>query len=258
MIDKRMLYSQGQRVTKSLDGSRPGYGGGADMGTVSTYNPSTKTGVKANTNLSGGYQGGEPGGMGDADKVGQLPDKEKEDFLKSAKKQKEDYLTGVGQSQLQHLYDTPQKFKGIFGIPTPFSIGANLASPFLHKMKQGNIDFFRNKVLKGKNRAGYTDTIESYKEYMKNRLGGFTDAYGNTHPNYMTDSKGNYLLRGGGHDNIMQEEVIDDDTTDDTTDDELILRFLGADSTLDPAAAGLASTDELRNMLLERAKNLYT
>jgi len=51
---------------------------------------------------------------------------------------------------------------------------------------------------------------------------------------------------------------IDDGTDDGTTDDELILRFLGADSTLDPAAAGLGSTDELRAMLLERAKNLYT
>mgnify|MGYP003317461284 CR=1 FL=1 len=60
----------------------------------------------------------------------------------------------------------------------------------------------------------------------------------------------------------MDEAYVDDgtdDTTDDTTtDDELILRFLGADSTLDPAAAGLANTDELRAMLLERARNLYT
>ena len=27
MIDKRMMYSQGQRVAKTLDGSRPGYRG---------------------------------------------------------------------------------------------------------------------------------------------------------------------------------------------------------------------------------------
>ena len=52
--------------------------------------------------------------------------------------------------------------------------------------------------------------------------------------------------------------LIDDATENTTTDDELILRFLGADSTLDPAAAGLANTDELRAMLLERARNLYT
>ena len=34
MIDKRMMYAQGQRVAKSLDGSRPGYRG-SDMATVS-------------------------------------------------------------------------------------------------------------------------------------------------------------------------------------------------------------------------------
>ena len=57
---------------------------------------------------------------------------------------------------------------------------------------------------------------------------------------------------------VVTEGTTDDTTDDTTTDDELILRFLGADSTLDPAAAGLASTDELRAMLLERARNLYT
>ena len=55
-----------------------------------------------------------------------------------------------------------------------------------------------------------------------------------------------------------EDETIEDIDGDDTSDDELILRFLGADSTLDPAAAGLASSDELRAMLLERARNLYT
>ena len=56
----------------------------------------------------------------------------------------------------------------------------------------------------------------------------------------------------------ITDDSADDGTGDDTSDDELLLRFLGADSTLDPAAAGLANTDELRAMLLERAKNLYT
>ena len=45
----RQMYAMGQRVAKTLDGSRPGYGG-ADMGDQGT----------------GGYQGGEKGGYGDA------------------------------------------------------------------------------------------------------------------------------------------------------------------------------------------------
>ena len=50
------------------------------------------------------------------------------------------------------------------------------------------------------------------------------------------------------------EDVIDDTKTDD----ELLLRFLGVDNTLDPDAAGLENSDELRAMMLDRAKNLYT
>ena len=57
---------------------------------------------------------------------------------------------------------------------------------------------------------------------------------------------------------VYNNNTTDDTTDDTTTDDELLLRFLGADSTLNPAAAGVANTDELRAMILERAKNLYT
>ena len=32
MIDKRLMYAQGQRVAKTMDGSRPGYGGPQDRG----------------------------------------------------------------------------------------------------------------------------------------------------------------------------------------------------------------------------------
>ena len=95
--------------------------------------------------------------------------------------------------------------------------------------------------------------MDAYKDYMRKRMAGEVGAYGNENmgQNAINERSGD----GGG--GIM--DVVVDDTTDDTTsDDELILRFLGADSTLDPAAAGLGSTDELRAMLLERAKNLYT
>jgi len=44
----RQMYALGQRVAKTMDGSRPGYGGGADMGSSG----------------SGGYQGGAMGGYG--------------------------------------------------------------------------------------------------------------------------------------------------------------------------------------------------
>ena len=74
----------------------------------------------------------------------------------------------------------------------------------------------------------------------------------------------NPRARDGGGGIIM--DVYTDNTTDDTTDadttteDELLLRFLGEDSTLDPAAARVAkSPDELRAMIIRtRMQNLYT
>jgi hypothetical protein len=57
-------------------------------------------------------------------------------------------------------------------------------------MFERNRKFYREKVLKSKNRAGYVDTLESYKSYMNNRLSGKTDAYGNPNPGYK-NNKGN-------------------------------------------------------------------
>ena len=102
----------------------------------------------------------------------------------------------------------------------------------------------------------------AYQDYMANRLAGKTDAYGNPMQGFQYGDDG--VLTGrfddsaGGGGGIM--DVVVDDTIDDTTttDDELLLRFLGLDSTLDPDAAGLENSDELRAMMLDRAKNLYT
>ena len=256
----RQMYAMGQRVgriafggggsysgsTKDNDqGSGKGYQGGSAApgsaeskgmgGQGSSYSsPSDHNETYGNTNTAtdaGGY-------VSDKNPTGTLTG---DDYQKAEEK----YITGVGENYLQELYDNPQQFKGIFGIPTPFSIGANLASPFLHKMKQGNIDFFRNKVLKSKNRAGYVNTLESYKEYMKNRLGGQTDAYGNTHPNYMTDSKGNYILRDGGGEGVM--DVVVDETDDDTTTtDDFFSRYLQN------------QPEDVRKEIEARMQNFYT
>jgi hypothetical protein len=50
MIDKRLMYAQGQRVAKTLDGSRPGYRG-------SDYGDQARG--------TGAYSGGPPGNSGD-------------------------------------------------------------------------------------------------------------------------------------------------------------------------------------------------
>ena len=51
------------------------------------------------------------------------------------------------------------------------------------KSFEKNREFFQKKVLTSKNRGGYEDTFDSYSSYMKSRLAGTTDAYGNLTPN---------------------------------------------------------------------------
>jgi len=56
---------------------------------------------------------------------------------------------------------------------------SGLTKDLRQKQFEGNRKFFQEKVLTSKNRGGYTNTLDSYSSYMKNRLSGKTDAYGN-------------------------------------------------------------------------------
>ena len=145
----------------------------------------------------------------------------------------------------------------------PGSTLINTAGNFLSNLgHKKNTQFFADNVA-GKYGYGYDPTQtgsyeKAYERYMKERMAGNVNAYGRPLTEgelRLRDGDGN---GGQGIMDVVTEGTTDDTTDDTTTDDELILRFLGADSTLDPAAAGLASTDELRAMLLERARNLYT
>mgnify|MGYP000347900248 CR=1 FL=1 len=62
----------------------------------------------------------------------------------------------------------------------PGSIILNSFTKLRQKAFEDNRKLFREKVLTGKNRSGYKDTIGSYSKYMTSRLSGSTDAYGNT------------------------------------------------------------------------------
>ena len=56
---------------------------------------------------------------------------------------------------------------------------SGLTRDLRQKQFEGNRKFFQEKVLTSKNRGGYTNTLDSYSSYMKNRLSNKTDAYGN-------------------------------------------------------------------------------
>jgi hypothetical protein len=97
----------------------------------------------------------------------------------------------VGKSQLDNY-----KVKSI-PVTGPVSLVANifLGTKTRQKMFERNRKFYREKVLKSKNRAGYVDTLESYKSYMNNRLSGKTDAYGNPNPGYKNNRGNNQSIQ---------------------------------------------------------------
>ena len=257
----RQMYAMGQRVGRIAFGGGGSYVSGPGSGQYQGGSAAPGSAEAAPGGVGSSYSSpSDHGGTGN-DPGGYVSEKNSTGTLTGDDYQiaEKDYLTGVGVTGLETLYkDGVPTINAPFNLPSPFTLGLNVLKPVRNFTLRKNINYF-----KGLDQTKYPQTLQGYKDYMKNRLAGYTDAAGNTHPNYYMDSQGNYISADGGSRDIM--EVADqtdggtDDTTDDTTtDDELILRFLGADSTLDPAAAGLASTDELRAMLLERARNLYT
>jgi len=158
------------------------------------------------------------------------------------------------EQQRVDFLDTPYKQ---FNIP-PFVPGGMLLNTLGNFIggtgAKKNRQFFADNVA-GKYGFGYG--MDAYKDYMRQRSAGEVGAYGNEN---MGQNAIDARARdgGGGIMDVYTDNTTDDTTDDTTTEDELLLRFLGEDSTLDPAAAGLANTDELRAMILERAKNLYT
>ena len=278
MIDKRMLYSQGQRVAKSLDGSRPGYRGDD----AARSSEGTKSG-RASPGAGAGY--------GDGPSSSDRQTNTREDNSPQA--------TG-NSPPLQRATNLDVKEQYAVGNPT--TLGAPIApptvSPFLENNRQdnyidafnlsnstykpmnippyvpggmllntvgnfiGNLGYKKNTQFFADNVAGkygYGYGLEDYKRYMQDRMSGKVGAYGNEN---MGQNAINRRMENTGGGGIM--DVVDDtpeDTTDDTNEDgSLILRFLhdNPEEVVNLEAMGVKDTDEMLQVMLDRAKNLYT
>ena len=139
----------------------------------------------------------------------------------------------------------------------PGSTLINTAGNFLGNLGyKKNTQFFADNVA-GKYGYGYGE--DAYKDYMKARQLGNVNAYGRP----LTE--GELRLRdgdsGGGIMDVTVNETIDE-TTDDTTNEDgsLILRYLhdNPNEVVNLQAMGVKDTDEMLQVMLERAKNLYT
>jgi|5_EtaG_2_1085323.scaffolds.fasta_scaffold61686_2 hypothetical protein len=122
-----------------------------------------------------------------------------------------------------------------------------------------NTKFFANNVA-GKH--GYKMTMEDYIKYIRDRGSGEVGAYGNK--NMGQNAINARAAQGDSTQGVMNIDVNDmtDDTTDDTTNEDgsLILRFLhdNPDEVVNLQAMGVKDTDEMLQIMLDRAKNLYT
>ena len=198
MIDKRMMYAQGQRVAKSLDGSRPGYRG-SDMATVSGG-----TGFEANTsakNTSGAdYGGGNQGGGGSgSDGQGNDYSNMTGNDIRTAARA---FEVGVDPAY-SVVSDKPYgKFRDFRPeMPNiPFGIGdlfMRMVNPggkgalqmFSDFSANKNRNYFMDEVVRAGKIPGLnygtvadmtgTELEAAYKNYLSSRGSGSIDAYGN-------------------------------------------------------------------------------
>ena len=96
----------------------------------------------------------------------------------AAKRQKANVKASILKKGAEDLTNYKVKQVPIIG---PVSLLANtLTGTKLRQLSfEKNREFYRKKVLTSKNVGKYEDTLESYKSYMKSRMSGETDAYGN-------------------------------------------------------------------------------
>ena len=78
----------------------------------------------------------------------------------------------IKQGKDQLTYHKVKKVPGYI----PFSTILNATG---QKTFEANRKFFREKVLKSKNRSGYVDSYDSFSKWMEGRISDRTDAYGN-------------------------------------------------------------------------------
>jgi|8_EtaG_2_1085327.scaffolds.fasta_scaffold20694_2 hypothetical protein len=270
----RQMYAMGQRVGRIAFGGGGSYVSGDNSGQYqggsgAPGSAESKSSSKS-SNTGGGNLGGGGGGQNSdyrqykppvttytPDTIDNKP-VTGDDYRRS----RNDYLTGVGVTGLETLYnDGVPTINAPFGLPTPVTTGLNILKPIRDLSLKKNIDYFR-----GLNQTKYPETLQGYKDYMTNRLAGYTDAAGNTSPNYYMDSQGNYISRDGGDDGIMgvyledgQGDIALPDNLNNE-DSSLILRYLhdNPNEVVNLQAMGVQDTDEMLQVMLERAKNLYT
>ena len=201
----RQMYATGQRVAKTMDGSRPGYRG-SDWGDQAASRGAYSGSTGSNT-PSPGDTGGQGGGS--QNNTGSASNEDRSSALQTYNTKKATGRLGrqdANQMDSTVFYGTPTKtnpsgmidigYQGPLNpreqltydllntpykpINLPFYIPGstliNTAGNFLGNLGyKKNTQFFADNVA---GKYGYGYGIDAYKEYMKNRMAGKVNAYG--------------------------------------------------------------------------------
>ena len=244
----RQMYALGQRVAKTLDGSRPGYKGRTDANTMSGsgYGAGSSTGSN-----KGGDNKVDPG-FQNALRTQAIRNKTIEN------QNNKDYGQFFGTRV--PTYQTPT-----FGQRIGQGVG-NLAS--------GVVDFYKQGGVLGAATRGLGSLLEGIFGPPVPSTGNVGPAGIKTDGTYGTvedaikasgrNERSQDIGGEGGQDSYILPLYAQDNTIEDIDGDgiislqDIVLIFQGADRTLDPSAVGLQDTDQLRKVIQERVKNLYT
>ena len=200
MIDKRMMYSQGQRVAKSLDGSRPGYRGQGSKETKDNRQSYNAAQAAANVGKASTAKSDKSNNPPNPHSDNKAQYRGSTDFITSvtpdkSKESQRGYMLGVNPFDPDRFKEYRPEVK--FEVPGPFSFLTKMINPDGPGLTQGvsnylasvNRPFFVDKVIKAGKIKGlnpYTvdqmthDEVEAaYKEYNRARLNNEIDAYGN-------------------------------------------------------------------------------
>jgi hypothetical protein len=220
-------------VANTADGSRPGYGGPQDWGQEEKAKTARATGKT--TAASNPYAGAGQGSKSDStvkdDGRGYTTETQdyntynatggKNPLNLDIVRIEEDGPTLTPKEKIkaknQNLfYDNKPKYPSY--IPKYIQAAANFN-------RKPNRKYYYDKVLKNNaQNLNYTELEAAYKEYMDNRMAGYTDAMGNTHPNYRLEGD-TYVEndRGGGANQPIisnfQSPIVEEEVNEDNEDE---------------------------------------
>jgi len=273
----RQMYATGQRVAKTLDGSRPGYRG-SDTATISA--PGQKTATQGTQDTSGAdYGGGNQGGDTSGPDRSRVSDTQQYNHYEATNQynpMKEDMLPGdvpdgfikpedatnLGlnlrpyEQQRVDFLNTP--YKPVNTPFTPINTIGNFLGNFGHKK---NTQFFADNVA---GNYGYTfdptqtgSYQKAYERYMRDRAMGKANAYGRP---FTEEELRNQVGGGdGGNTGIMTVDntVSDDaDGDGDVDQDDFIFRYF--DKTGETLQAGAGGVQDLMTRIRQRISDIFS